>query len=100
MSDERLDSIITAVKSRFPGARVEYGLDPAPETVRIPVFQILLDADLDRRREAEALALQLGIAAFGEGELPYVVSCETPETWARYCRDVAAELAQESAPKS
>ena len=98
MSDERLDTIVAAVAERFPGARIEYGLNPAPYTVRIPVFQILLDADLDRRREAEAFALQLGIAMFGYEDLPYIVSCVTPETWAKYCRDVAAELAQAVEP--
>jgi hypothetical protein len=100
MNDDRLDPIIAAVKVRYPGARVEYGLDPAPYTARIPVFQILLDADADLRHEAAGFALQLGIATFGREDLPYVVSCVTPETWARYCRDVAAELAQEAAPKS
>jgi len=98
MNDERLQTIVAAVKARYPGATIEIGLDPAPYTVRIPVFQILLDADLDRRREAQAFALQLGIATFGYEDLPYMVSCVTPETWAEYCRDVAAELAQSAEP--
>lgn len=100
MNDERLQTIIAAVEARFPGARVELGLDPWPGTARIPVFTILLDADVDTRHAAQALALQMGLEAFGREELPYVVSAVTPQTWAEYKRDVAEALAQEAASKS
>ncbi len=100
MNDGRLQTIIAAVEARFPGARVEIGLDPWPGTARIPVFTILLDADLDTRRAAQAFALQLGLDAFGREDLPYVVSAVTPETWARYQRDAAEALAQEAASKN
>lgn len=99
MSEPRTDAVIAAVEAQFPGARVQVALDPHPEVARIPIFTILLDADRHRRREAQRFALELARKTFAGEDLPFVVTCVTPETEARYQRDAAEALAQEAAER-
>lgn len=99
MSDPRINTVVAAVEKRFPGARVQVALDPDPLVVRIPIFTILLDADRERLREVEQFALDLTFRTFPGEPVPYLVSAVTPETEARYQRDVAEALAQDAATR-
>lgn len=99
MNDPRTDAVVAAVEARYPGARTQIALDPHPDSARIPILTILLDADRDRRREAQRFALELARKTFAGEDLPFVVNCVTPETEARYQRDVAEALAQEAAER-
>ena len=99
MSDPRVDAVVSAVEGRFPGARVQIALDPDPRVARIPIFTILLDAERERLREVEQFALDLTFQTFPGEPVPYGGTSGTPETEARYQREVAEELAQEAAAK-
>lgn len=99
MNDSRIAAVVAAVEQRFAGARVQIALDPDPLVVRIPIFTILLDADRARLREAQQFALDLTLRTFPGEPVPYLVTAVTPETEARYQREVAEELAQEAAAK-
>jgi hypothetical protein len=99
MSDPRVCEVASAVERRFPGARVQIALDPDPLVVRIPIFTILLDADRERLRDAKRFALDLTFRTFPGQSVPYLVRAVTPETEARYQREVAKELAQAAASK-
>jgi hypothetical protein len=94
MTDARADVVIAAIVARYPGARVTVELDPDPDTMRVPVFTILLDADRDRLQEAEQFAIDLLFATFKDEDVPYFVIAVTPERAAKYRRDVAAALEQ------
>lgn len=93
MNDPRTGEVIAAVEARFPGSQVRLGLDPDPLVARIPIFTILLDAELEQRREAADFALELARRTFPADSVPFVVVCVTRETEARYQRDVAELLA-------
>ena len=99
MDDPRVNTVIAAVEARFPGARVQLAMDPFPLSVRVPNFTILLDAELELRRQVQDFALDLTFELFAGEPVPYFVACVTPETEARYQRDVAEEFAQEATPK-
>jgi len=94
VNDARTDAVIAAVVARYPGARVTVELDPDPDTARIPVFTIILDADRDRLHEAEQFAIDLSFQTFKDEEMPYFIVATTPERAAKYRRDVAAALQQ------
>ncbi len=94
MTDERTEGVIAEVVARYPGAIVKVALDPDPDTMRVAIFKILLDADLPRRREAEDFALALTFEKFKGEPVPYFVVSVTPATEAQYQRDVAEALGQ------
>jgi hypothetical protein len=99
MNDPRVDAVVAAVESQFPGAQVQLAFDPHPYTARMLMFTILLDTDRERLREAERFALDLTFRTFPGEPVPYIVVAVTPETEAEYQRDAAEELAQQAAAK-
>jgi hypothetical protein len=94
VNDPRTDAIIAAVVARYPGARITVELDPDPDTMRIPVFAIILDGDRDRLHAAEQFAIDLSFETFKDEEIPFFIVATTPEREAKYRRDVAAALQQ------
>ena len=88
MSDPRVESMIAAVTSRYPAARVEIH-PPFPEEIQVPIFLIVLDADLDTRRDAERLAFERMKALWPGEPTPMMVGAAESQRAAEFAQDRA-----------
>ena len=86
MNDPRADMVIAAVAARYPEARISVVPRMDPDSIQIPDLLIVLDADIERRREVERFALEQTRAAFTDGSMPWVVGACDPATAEEYLK--------------
>ena len=86
MTDGRTQAVIDAVMARYPGATISMVPRMDPDSIQIPDFLVVLDAEFSKLREVENYGLELTFAAFPGEPVPHNVLVLDPATAAEYLK--------------